>query len=155
MNRPVSLALGAAGAAVGVLGAWNLYRRYTTESVPYTVVASVGDVELRRYPPTVLAETVADGRREAFGRLFRYIAGANETETDLAMTAPVRVGDGDDGGRGVSIPMTAPVEVSDGSRRIPMTAPVETDDAEGACGWRSTSPPSTTPSRRRARPTRT
>ncbi len=113
---------------MGLVGAWNLYRRYTTETVPYTVVATVGDVELRRYPPSVLAETVADSSGEAFGRLFRYIAGANETETDLAMTAPVEV-DGD-GGEGVSIPMTAPVEVSDGDRRIPMTAPVETDEGE-------------------------
>ncbi|MFC7097286.1 SOUL family heme-binding protein [Halobaculum marinum] len=126
MKRTTSLALGAVGGLVGLVGAWNLYQRYTTETVPYTVVASVGDVELRRYPPTVLAETVADSRREAFGRLFRYIAGANEAETDLAMTAPVQV-DGDGGDGGVSIPMTAPVEVSDGNRRIPMTAPVETD----------------------------
>ena len=131
MKRTTSIAL-AAGGLVGAVGVWNLYQRYTTDQVPYTVVASVGDVELRRYPPTVLAETVAADRSEAFGRLFRYIAGANEAETDLAMTAPVRVGDGEAAGGdgGVSIPMTTPVEVSDGDRRIPMTAPAEADDTD-------------------------
>lgn len=141
MKRPTSIALAVAGGLAGAAGVWSLYQRYTTETVPYTVVARVGDAELRRYPPTVLAETVADDEREAFRRLFRYISGANEAGTDISMTAPVNVSDGDDhdGGAsggdgaddsgGVSIPMTAPVEISDGNRRIPMAAPVERDAA--------------------------
>lgn len=131
MKRTTSLLLGIGG-VVGVAALWNQYQRYTTETVPYTVVARVGDVDLRRYPPTVLAETVADSRREAFGRLFRYISGANDADADLSMTAPVKIGDGDEGANGVSIPMTAPVEVSGGDRRIPMTAAgSDGDDADG------------------------
>ena len=125
MVRASSLALGATG-AVAAVGAWNLYQRYTTPDVPYTVVARVGDAELRRYPPTVLAETVAGSEREAFSRLFEYITGANEGDTEVAMTAPVETE-----GRGESISMTAPVEVGSGSRgeSIPMTAPVEVDES--------------------------
>ncbi|MFC7116126.1 SOUL family heme-binding protein [Natronoarchaeum sp. GCM10025703] len=101
MRAGLALAAGVAGA----VGAWNLYQRYSTESVAYTVVAQVGDAELRRYPSVVLAETVATSEREAFGRLFRYIGGDNVAADELPMTAPVEV-DGD----GTSIPMTAPVE---------------------------------------------
>lgn len=138
MKRTTSIALGVAGGLAAFIGGWGLYQRYTTETVPYTVVAHIGDAELRRYPPTVLAETVAEDDREAFRRLFRYISGANEASDDISMTAPVNVSDREgrvDGGRasddsdGVSIPMTAPVEISDGSRRLPMTAPVERTDA--------------------------
>ena len=138
MKRTTSIALGAAGGLAAFVGLWSLYQRYTTETVPYTVVAHVGNTELRRYPPTVLAETVAGDEREAFRRLFRYISGVNEAGDDISMTAPVNVSDGevraDDGGAsgdsgGVSIPMTAPVEISAGNRRIPMTAPVERADA--------------------------
>ena len=125
MVRTSTLVLGVLGGSLAVLGVWNRYQRYTTPDVPYTVVARVGDDELRRYPPLVLVETVADSEREAFGRLFRYISGANEGGSEVDMTAPVETG-----GRGESIPMTAPVEVGsgDGSRSIPMTAPVETSD---------------------------
>jgi hypothetical protein len=65
----------------------------------------IGDVEIRRYEPYVVAETVVDGPLERAGnRGFRvlagYIFGANETSsgdsTKLAMTTPVtqeRVGE--------------------------------------------------------------
>jgi hypothetical protein len=126
MVRTSRLAFGALGAAgaVAAVGAWNLYQRYTTPGVPYTVVGRVGDVELRRYPPAVLVETVATSDGEAFSRLFRYITGANEVGDDIAMTAPVEADS-----RGASVPMTAPVEVGAEARggSIPMTAPVEID----------------------------
>jgi len=121
MVRKSTLALGVIGGVVAANGAWSLYQRSSTEQVPYTTVAEVGDVELRRYPATVLAETVAPSENKAFGRLFRYISGANEGDADLSMTAPVEVSDG------TSIPMTAPVEVGTGGRTLSMTAPVETD----------------------------
>ena len=115
MVRTSTIALGTVGGLVAAIGAWNLYQRYETDDVPYTVVARVGDAELRRYSPTLLAETVAESEREAFGRLFRYISGANEGGGEIRMTAPV-----ESEGRGESIPMTAPVEVAsdarDGSR---------------------------------------
>lgn len=122
MVRLRAVAGGVAG-LVAAAGAWTLYQRSTTDTVPYTTVATVDDAELRRYPASVAVETVASSRREAFRRLFRYISGANEGDAKIAMTAPVEVTDHEDGagertGRG-----------SDG-RAIPMTAPVEAAETE-------------------------
>ena len=103
-----ALALGA-GLAVGVLAVAGLRRQSDdhTETVPYTVVAHVGDVELRRYPRLAAVETVAASENQAFRRLFGYIAGGNEGSDRIQMTAPVELA-----GRGSRIEMTAPVEVS-------------------------------------------
>lgn len=119
MVRKATVALGLVGSLAAVAGAWSLYQRVETESVPYTTVATIGDVELRRYPPAVLVETTAPSENAAFRRLFRYISGENEGSRDVAMTTPVEVT-----GEGTTIPMTAPVAVT-GGRRLPMTAPVE------------------------------
>jgi len=105
MARKATVAAGVVGSVLAAAGAWTLYQRATTETVPYTVVATVEDVELRRYPELVTVETAADSTNAAFGRLFRCIGGANDGQTEIAMTAPVEL----DGG--VSISMTAPVEV--------------------------------------------
>ena len=105
MVRKSTAALGATLLAVAAVGGQRLYQRYTTEQMPYTVVARLEDAELRRYPPAVVAETVASSENRAFRRLFRYIDGANQGAVDLAMTAPVEVA-----GRGTEIPMTTPVE---------------------------------------------
>jgi hypothetical protein len=119
MVRKSTLLVGAAGGLVAAVGAWNLYLRWTTEEVPYTTVATVGEVELRRYPATMTVETTAPTTNEAFGRLFRYISGENEGGEDLSMTAPVEAD-----GEGESLSMTAPVEVGSGGESVSMTAPV-------------------------------
>jgi hypothetical protein len=125
MVRKRTLALGAVGGLAAAASAWTLYQRYTTETVPYTVVARLDDVELRRYPSAVRIETVADSENAAFGRLFRYISGANETDTDVSMTAPVEVSRQDP-----ASPRASPVPTAPG-RRVPMTTPVETVETDG------------------------
>ena len=127
MVRNSALVAGVAGGALAAAGAWTLYQRYATETVPYTVVARVDDVELRRYPEHVLVETVAPSENAAFRRLFRYISGANDANEELSMTAPVEVTDS-----GTTIEMTSPVEVERKGRTIPMTIPVETGRSLGA-----------------------
>jgi len=132
--RKRTLALATLGGVVAAIGASNLYQRAATETVPYTVVARLDDVELRRYPETVAVETDADSQSAAFGRLFRYIAGSNTGETEIEMTAPVEMSAG-----GATIAMTAPVEIGDdegGRMRFYLpeeydgeTAPQPTDDA--------------------------
>ncbi|ELY57033.1 SOUL family heme-binding protein [Natronolimnohabitans innermongolicus] len=127
MVRNATIVAGVAGGALAATGIWSLYQRYTTETVPYTVVAHADDVELRRYPEQVLVETFAPSKNTAFGRLFRYLSGANDGGEELSMTAPVEVDD-----PGTSIEMTAPVELERIGRATPMTAPVEPDRSRGA-----------------------
>lgn len=101
------LLLGTA-ALVGLWIGWGAYVTRTTEHVPTETLDRFDDVEIRRYPRTVRAETTAPDAATAFRRLFRYISGENTRREDVAMTAPVTV-------RGTSIPMTTPVRTgSDG-----------------------------------------
>ena len=123
MVRIRTIAGGLAG-LVAVTGAWTLYQRSTTDTVPYTTVAQVDDAELRRYPASVAVETVAPSRGEAFRRLFRYISGANEGDAEIAMTAPVEVTD-----RGTG-PAGERAARGEAGRKIPMTAPVEAAETE-------------------------
>ncbi len=92
-------------AGCSVLGAESV------ETAPYTVIESVQDknIEIRNYNSLVLASAPmkGEGRNGAFGKLFKYISGANEGETDIAMTAPVLMDENNK--KGTEIPMTAPV----------------------------------------------
>jgi hypothetical protein len=94
-----ALALGAASPAMA------------TPEPPFTIEKTFATFELRRYPPMIVAETVADSRNTAFRRLFNYIAGSNVTQQKIEMTAPVV--------------MTPPGE------KIEMTAPVVTERSSG------------------------
>jgi len=81
--------------------------RSSVEEPPYQIEEHIGAVEIRRYPPRIVAETEAEGsaeaaRSEGFNRLAGYIFGGNKTKIAIAMTAPV-------GQAPVKIPMTAPV----------------------------------------------
>ncbi|RVU16159.1 SOUL family heme-binding protein [Methylobacterium oryzihabitans] len=84
--------------------------RATYEQPRYEVVERLDrGVEIRAYEARVAVETDAGGRQdgEAFGRLFRYITGANRGGDRIAMTAPVETG-------GRLIAMTVPVEQGTG-----------------------------------------
>ncbi|WP_135366537.1 SOUL family heme-binding protein [Halosimplex halophilum] len=138
MVRLRTVAGGLAGLAAAA-GAWTLYQRSVTDTVPYTTVASVDDVELRRYPAAVAVETVAPSRSDAFRRLFGYISGENEGDAEIAMAAPVEVADpeastdtgpravGRSGGRTISV--TAPVEAvrTEAGVRMAFFLPAEYD----------------------------
>ncbi|SEO94063.1 SOUL heme-binding protein [Halogranum amylolyticum] len=123
--------LAVGGGALACWIGWGLYVNRTTERVPYESVATVGDVEIRRYPRTVLVETTADSNEEAFRRLFRYISGANESSEDVEMTAPV-ASDADEASSGESVSMTTPVRTDraaderESNEDVSMTAPVRT-----------------------------
>ncbi|MCH9815879.1 MAG: heme-binding protein [Actinomycetia bacterium] len=65
-----------------------------TAQQPYDVLRTIGDVELRHYPVSVLAQVQVRGAAEkagnqAFRSLVRYIGGKNQRQESLAMTAPV------------------------------------------------------------------
>ncbi|KPQ01646.1 heme-binding protein [Marinobacter sp. HL-58] len=80
-----------------------------TEEAEYTVLLKEENLEVRVYEPHIVAETVVDTEfedagSEAFGRLFKYISGNNQSQQEIAMTAPVgQVAEGQE------IDMTAPV----------------------------------------------
>ena len=63
------------------------------ESASYSLVRKVGPFEIRDYPPLTLVSTpmatASKAEDESFMRLFRYISGANQSETKIAMTTPV------------------------------------------------------------------
>ena len=91
------------------------------EMPDYEVVYTDGSVEYRQYEPYIVAETLVKNSssyrgssNEGFMRLLRYITGANESQSDIAMTTPVQ--------------QTPP------SEKIDMTAPVQRNETEE--GWR-------------------
>lgn len=80
-----------------------------TEEAEYTVLLKEENLEVRLYEPHIVAETVVDTEfedagSEAFGSLFNYISGNNQSQQEIAMTAPVgQVAEGQE------IDMTAPL----------------------------------------------
>lgn len=84
------------------------------EQPTYEVLETIdGQVEIRRYPGRLAAETPFEAqgdqpaRDAAFRTLFAYISGANAAQSEIAMTAPVETG-----APGEEIAMTAPVETT-------------------------------------------
>ncbi|MEW8403470.1 MAG: heme-binding protein [Candidatus Thiodiazotropha taylori] len=79
------------------------------EEAQYDVIHKESDFEIRDYASHVLAETFVTGAMEdagkvAFGRLFDYISGNNQSRQEVTMTAPVSQQPA-----GEKIEMTAPV----------------------------------------------
>jgi hypothetical protein len=90
-----SVGLTTLGASLGLgLARWQL-QRLVTESGGYVLQATLGDIELRRYPQQIWAETVVEGAtwsealNEGFRRLAAYLFGDNAAAERLTMTAPV------------------------------------------------------------------
>ncbi len=105
-------------------------RAMAIEEPQYRVIQQDGPFELREYAPYMLAETAVDAGfmnagNIAFGRLFRYISGANTTQAKIAMTAPVEQAQRAGDKASEKIAMTAPVEQSaaDGVYRIGFVVP--------------------------------
>lgn len=65
------------------------------EEPAYTVLDTVGEIEIRRYQPALLAQVTVRGAHDdamnsAFTTLASYIYGKNDTNTTLHMTTPVQ-----------------------------------------------------------------
>jgi hypothetical protein len=89
------------------------------EQPPYETVDTAGTVEIRRYGPRLVAQTIVaaddemSARNAAFRILAAYIFGDNVAKDDIAMTTPVAVEQ-----QATKIDMTTPVETAavDGDR---------------------------------------
>ncbi|RWX73707.1 MAG: hypothetical protein Metus_0486 [Candidatus Methanosuratincola subterraneus] len=57
------------------------------EEPRYKIIKKLGDVEIRRYPPIVVAR--AEGTEDPFSLLFAYISGKNRQKKKVSMTVPV------------------------------------------------------------------
>jgi hypothetical protein len=78
------------------------------EQLDYKVIDTIQSVEVRQYPPSVVAQVSnMKNRNEAFRVLFRYISGQNNSNQKVSMTSPVQVDT-----KSMKIAMTAPVEIS-------------------------------------------
>ena len=109
----------------------------------YTVVQTLAPaIELRAYAPRRAVETdiVAGDQGAAFGRLFRYITGANAGGNRLAMTVPVE----QTPVRGRDIPMTVPVDATGGRMRFFLPADVADAPAPTETGVRLVTLPAAT-----------
>ena len=79
------------------------------ETPKYKVIEKEGRLEIRQYPPQIVAETLVQADFDksgniAFRRLFKYISGQNRAKQSIAMTAPVN-----QKAAAQKIAMTAPV----------------------------------------------
>jgi hypothetical protein len=73
-----------------------------TEQQSYEMIQKEGPIEIRYYPPAIYASVDVKGNyRESSGNGFRqladYIFGSNQGKQKIAMTAPVRMEDQNDG----------------------------------------------------------
>lgn len=93
-------------------------KAYAIEKPAYEVVQEDGKIEIREYPPMLLAEVTVTGDREeasskAFRKLADFIFGSNQVQSKIKMTSPV-------------------VQTKVKSEKIKMTSPVvQTQTTEG------------------------
>lgn len=81
------------------------------EEPKFELLHESGDIQIRKYQPTIVAETVVSGSfydapNEGFRRLAGYIFGKNKSKNKIAMTAPVST---KEAASSEKIAMTAPV----------------------------------------------
>lgn len=102
-----------AAVSLTLLAGCSVVGKSGVENAPYTLLQSDSEqaIELRNYESMILVSTSMpnDGQNSAFRKLFKYITGANEGNTEIAMTAPVLMNDKSSKKQGAEIAMTAPV----------------------------------------------
>ena len=106
------------------------YLRSQVEEAPYTVLASMGAYEIRDYPNLTLVESSCSKEEsDNFGRLFKYIQGANDEEQKIPMTAPVFMQYSDSGIETMSFVMPEDMDFED--TPMPKNSRVSVKQSEG------------------------
>lgn len=96
--------------AAGLLAGCSVFGVRDAEQAPYDVLVDAAPIEVRRYPPLLVARTTVDtadydeASGVGFRRLAGYIFGDNRQGEEIAMTVPVLQQPS-----GLEIAMTAPV----------------------------------------------
>lgn len=86
------------------------------EQYTYTVLDTIGDVEIRRYPSAEFSVVQTYGSsyrersRQGFSRLAGYIFGGNEANQNIAMTSPVMMDLQDSGNMSFLLPKRWSIE---------------------------------------------
>jgi hypothetical protein len=129
MRRIVTVTLVAAALAFGAWIAFGALSVSGIEQPKYEVVRQADGYEVRRYAPTIVAETDMPtlgmmDRGAGFRALAGYIFGGNSTRAKVAMTAPVVMDAGPAGAQ--KIAMTAPVVMTLGTMRFVMPSQFKT-----------------------------
>ena len=129
-SRRLRPPVAAAGTAFALaLVRWQLDGRFSEEPVHETE-ERVGDLEVRRYAPVVVAETTLAGAdwdealSSGFRRLADYISGKNAARARIELTAPVHTVEKETSG-GEKIAMTTPVAATEhaGGHTVAFTMP--------------------------------
>lgn len=90
MNKTARrVVLGVAATAAAAATGFQ-FQRWFSEQPEYEVLRQASGLEVRRYPPRVVATTtVAGGENDGFRILAGYIFGGNGQNQEIAMTSPV------------------------------------------------------------------
>ncbi len=88
MKNPISILVSVFLTGCTVMGIRS------SEEAPYQLVLESGNIQIRQYPPVIVAETLieasyAESGSIGFKRLAGYIFGGNVQKQQMAMTAPV------------------------------------------------------------------
>ena len=62
-----------------------------TEMQSYSVIQKIAGVEIRFYPPVMMAKYTSKTQGSGFEKLFGYISGNNTKNAKIAMTTPVHM----------------------------------------------------------------
>ncbi len=96
--------IGSAVLFIGIQVATSMATK-STEQQPYTVIRTIGDLEVRHYPEALSATVLRPGgtykeiSTPGFKSLAGYIFGGNSEEQKIAMTSPVHMEMGADSSR--------------------------------------------------------
>ncbi|MGB0638039.1 MAG: SOUL family heme-binding protein [Myxococcota bacterium] len=118
--------IGIVGSLLGVWAGYTHLYEGGLDEPKYQIVEQIGDIEIRRYEPFIIASTQPgmegdSGLNKGFRTLAGYIFGGNKPNEKLAMTAPVI----QQNTTGESIPMTAPVVTSPNSMSMAFVMPTD------------------------------
>lgn len=99
------------------------------EIAPYAVLEKEGNLELRHYERLVLVTTTMKGmedQKDPFYKLFDYISGKNAKKTEISMTAPVFMDQGDNMSESMSFVLPESFSIKDAP--VPMDPSVKLEE---------------------------